>query len=64
MKFPFFFQRAVELVKVLLYLQDNYNTSNFVYLRHGAMVAAAVKCPKMVGHIFFKLISYRFAVFL
>ncbi|XP_065065884.1 telomere length regulation protein TEL2 homolog [Rhopilema esculentum] len=41
-------ERAVELVKVLLYLQDNYNTSNFVFLRHGAMVAAAVKCPKKV----------------
>eukprot|EP00794_Sanderia_malayensis_P008961 gene8961-9917_t len=43
-------ETILELVKVLLYLQDNYDTMNFVILRQEAMVAALVKCPKSVAN--------------
>ena len=37
---------ATELTKVLLHTSDNYALSDFARLRHRAMVALAVSCPK------------------
>ena len=35
-------------MKVLLHLEDTYETDDFTVLRHSAMVAANVHCPIMV----------------
>ncbi|XP_062507902.1 telomere length regulation protein TEL2 homolog [Corticium candelabrum] len=39
---------AVELVKILLHMQDTYSLDGFFLLRHNAMVAATVLCPRQV----------------
>ncbi|XP_064625964.1 telomere length regulation protein TEL2 homolog isoform X2 [Lineus longissimus] len=40
---------SVEFTKILLHLEDKFNTVGFLLLHHGAMVALAVKCPVKVA---------------
>ena len=43
-----FFQVAVEMLAALLHLQNDYALEDFVSIRHRAMVALTVACPKDV----------------
>ena len=43
------FQVSVELVKILLHLQDQYNITNFYRVRMNAMVTITVRSPKQVS---------------
>jgi len=40
---------AVEIVKILLHLQDQYDITDFFLLRFNAMIAITVRCPRTVS---------------
>lgn len=40
---------CIELVKILLHLQDQFSTEDFVTLRHRSMVAITTRCPVLVA---------------
>ncbi|XP_072029734.1 telomere length regulation protein TEL2 homolog isoform X2 [Amphiura filiformis] len=40
---------CVEVTKILLHLDNNYDTDNFTALRHNAMISLAVLCPVQVS---------------
>lgn len=42
-------QLAVNMAKILLHLQDQYNIQDFCLLRKRALVAITVRCPKPVA---------------
>jgi telomere length regulation protein len=45
---PSLHELSAEFTKLLLHLDDKFNTAGFLLLHHGAMVALAVKCPTEV----------------
>ncbi|XP_071965448.1 telomere length regulation protein TEL2 homolog [Antedon mediterranea] len=51
---PDFHEVCVEYMRIMLHIEDRFNTTDFSHLRHSAMVAAAVRAPKLASGVLTK----------